>query len=165
MQPSIEMTDKFILAINNVLKSKGDMTPMIEVTSQLKLVNLDYWERLIREEVAKYLVSQPKWESLSKAIKSLFIEQASWLGLVSWDGYEREKSLKLLSESAPNAFFLILIARRLNDWVPEVRVAAKKAFILVSRKTDSKIIAEALITILSNWNSWGRIGQEKRNVI
>lgn len=60
MQPSIEMTDKFILAINNVLKSKGDMTPMIEVTSQLKLVNLDYWERLIREEVAKYLVSQSK---------------------------------------------------------------------------------------------------------
>ena len=84
MQSSIEMTDKFILAINNVLKSKGDMTPMIEVTSQLKLVNLDYWERLIREEQ-------------NELLKSLFIEQASWLGLVSWDGYEREKSLKLLS--------------------------------------------------------------------
>ena len=165
MEPSIETTDKFILAINNVLKSKGDMTPMIEVTSQLKLVNLDYWERLIREEVAKYLVSQSKWESCSKAIKSLFIEQASWLGLVSWDGYEREKSLNLLSEGAPNAFFLTLIARRLNDWVPEVRVAAKEAFILVARKTDSNIIAEALMTILSNWNSWGRIEQESRNII
>lgn len=169
METSIELTDEFILAINKVLKSKGDMTPLIEITSQIKLVNLDYWERLIREEVAKFLVPQSKWESLSRAIKSLFIEQVIgqvfWLGVVSWDGYEREKSLSLLSEGAPNAFYLTLIARRLNDWVPEVRAAARAAFILVASKTSPDIVAETIMIVLLNWNSWGHIEQENRKVI
>ena len=100
----------------------ADMSSLVDVTSQLPLSNLNYWERLIRLEFSSALESSspPKRKIWSKPSQFL-----TWLDLISWDGYKREKTLRTITGAAPNSFFFALAIRRLNDWVPQVREAAR----------------------------------------
>ena len=138
------------------------MSSLVEATSQLPLSNLDYWERLIRLEFSSALdsSSRSKWKVLSKSSLPL-----TWLDLISWDGYKREKALRTISGAAPNSFFFALAIRRLNDWVPQVRKAARQKLPLIVKESEPVHVIDALCITLLNWNSWGRIEDQGTQVL
>lgn len=163
------MEDKIISAVKdfaNSINSGGkvvaDISPLIDATSQLPLSSFDYWERLIRSEFSLALreSTPPKWKVWSKPSELL-----TWLDLISWDGYKREKTLRTLSGAAPNTFFFSLAIRRLNDWVPQVREAARDKLPEIAKSTNPEFVVEALCIALSNWNSWGRIEDADKAVL
>jgi len=158
----ISAVQEFASAINSGGKVVADMSPLVEVTSRLSLSNIGYWERLIRSEFSSALesTSQPKWKTWSKSPQFL-----TWLDLISWDGYKREKTLRTIKGSAPNSFFFALAIRRLNDWVPQVREAAREILPLIVKETNPAYVVDALCVTLSNWNSWGRIEQSDKRVL
>lgn len=169
MQQSQIMEDKVISAVrdfagslNSGSKVVADMSALVDATTQLPLSSFDYWERLIRSEFALAIrnVTPPKWKFWSKSYELL-----TWLDLISWDGYKREKTLRTLSGAAPNTFFFSLAVRRLNDWVPQVRKAARVKLPEIAKATNPEYVVEALCIALSNWNSWGRIEEEDRKVL
>ncbi|MFA0570726.1 hypothetical protein [Vibrio gallaecicus] len=169
MQEPQSMEDKVITAvkgfaysINSESKVVADMSAIIDATSQLPLTSFDYWERLIRSEFTLALRNSmpPKWKFWSKPDELL-----TWLDLICWDGYKREKTLRTLSGSAPNAFFFSLAVRRLNDWVPQVREAAREMLPELAKATAPEYVVEALCIALSNWNSWGRIEKADKKIL
>lgn len=169
MQQSKDMEDEVVSAVKafaNSINSGGkvvaDMSKLIDATSQLSLSNFDYWERLIRSEFSKAMegFAQPKWKIWSKPHQLL-----TWLDLISWDGYKREKTLRTISSAAPNAFYFSLVLRRLNDWVPQVREAAREKLPVIAKESNPKHVVDALCIALSNWNSWGRIEEADKQVL
>lgn len=168
MQELQNTTNDIVLAIQELTRSinanndhRGDISSIIQITSNLELVNLDYWERLIRSELNNNLHSaiQSKWEFWFEPSVQL-----TWLGIVHGDGYKREKSLRALSGGAPNAFFLALFVRRLNDWVPQVREATREALPSLIKSTAPEHIAEVLCMLLLSWNSWGKIEEQDKQL-
>ena len=153
---------EFASSINSGSTVVADMSALIDVTSDLPLLSFDYWERLIRSEFSLALreSTPPKCKFWSKPK-----ELRTWLDLISWDGYKREKTLRTLSGAAPNTFFFSLAVRRLNDWVPQVRKAAREKLPEIAKATDPKYVVEALCIALSNWNSWGRIEEADKKVL
>lgn len=171
MQQSLNLEKKVVSSIRNFASSVSlsgkvviNMSNLIEATSELPLTKLDYWERLIHLEFSNYLEStsapKSKWVFFSKPKRLL-----TWLDLLSWDGYERERTLRTICGGAPNAFFFSMIIRRLNDWVPEVRQAAREKLPQIAKETESKYVAEALCIALLNLNSWGRIKDADKEVL
>lgn len=152
----------FAYSISSGSKVVADMSELVEVTSQLSFSSFDYWERIIRSEFSSVTreSTPPKWKVWSKPK-----ELVTWLDLISWDGYKREKALLALSGAAPNTFFFSLAVRRLNDWVPQVRKAARDKLPEIARSTDPKYVVDALCVALSNWHSWGRIEDADKEVI
>ena len=137
------MEDKIISAVREFANSikpgskvLADMSSLVEATSQIPLSNFDYWERLIRSEFSLAMRENvpSKWMPWSKRIELL-----TWIDLTSWDGYKREKTLRTLSGAAPNTFFFSLAIRRLNDWVPEVRAAARDTLLELAKASDPKM--------------------------
>jgi len=155
----ISAVKAFARSINSGNKVVADMSLLVEATSQLPLSNLDYWERLIRWEFSSALDSSPhpKWKIFSKPSQLL-----SWLDLISWDGRKREKTLRTISGPAPNSFFIALAIRRLNDWVPQVREAARQKLPLIVNASDPEYVVEAICSTLVHWNSWGRIKEQDK---
>ncbi|MEI8631470.1 hypothetical protein P4S72_03750 [Vibrio sp. PP-XX7] len=170
MEQSQSMEDKVLSAVKDFASSirsgnqvaVADMSALVAVTSQIPLVNLDYWERLIRTEFASSVttVIPASWKFWSKSYQRL-----TWLDLMSWDGYRREKTLRTISGAAPNAFFFSCVIRRLNDWVPQVRQAAREMLPLMVKRTALTQVVEALCLTLSHWSSWGRIEKEGQQVL
>lgn len=169
MQESKVMEDKVKFAVREFASSiksgrtvVADMSALVDVTSELTLSSFDYWERLIRSEfsIALRETTSPMWKIWSKPNELL-----TWLDLISWDGYRREKTLRTLSGAAPNAFFFSLIVRRLNDWVPEVRKAAREKLLDIAKASNPDYVVEALCIALFNWNSWGRIEEADKKVL
>lgn len=158
----ISAVKDFANSINLGGKVVADMSALIDATDQLPLSSFDYWERFIRSEFSAALreSTPPKWKVWSKPK-----ELMTWLDLISWDGYRRERSLQALSGAAPNTFFFSLAVRRLNDWVPQVREAAREKLLEIAKSTDPKYVVEALCVALSNWNSWGRIEKKDKEVL
>ena len=158
----ISAVREFANSINSGSKVVADMSALIDVTSQLSLTSFDYWERVIRSEFSQALreSTPPTWKVWSKPNELL-----TWLDLVSWDGYKREKTLRTLSGAAPNTFFFSLAVRRLNDWVPQVREAAREKLPEIAKTTDPQYVVEALCIALSNWSSWGRIEEADKKVL
>jgi len=140
----------------------ADMSALIDVTDQLPLSSSDYWERFIRSEFSLALreSTPPKWKVWSRPK-----ELMTWLDLISWDGHRRERCLRTLSGAAPNTFFFSLAVRRLNDWVPQVRVAARERLFEIAKSTNPKYVVETLCIALSHWSSWGRIEEKDKEVI
>ncbi len=169
MQESKVMEDKVKLAVREFASSiksgrtvVADMSALVDVTSELPLSSFDYWERLIRSEfsIALRETTSPMWKIWTKPNELL-----TWLDLISWDGYRREKTLRTLSGAAPNTFFFSLIVRRLNDWVPEVRKAAREKLLDIAKASNPDYVVEALCIALFNWNSWGRIEEADKKVL
>ncbi len=169
MQESKIMEDKVKFAVKEFASSiksgrtvVADMSALVDVTSELPLSSFDYWERLIRSEfsIALRETTSPMWKIWSKPNELL-----TWLDLISWDGYRREKTLRTLSGAAPNTFFFSLIVRRLNDWVPEVREAAREKLLDIAKASNPDHVVEALCIALFNWNSWGRIEEADKKVL
>jgi hypothetical protein len=149
------------------------MVELVRVTSLLPLSNMARWEFVIRSEfyLAEYELAntkKAKWRSLFPSALVKNVERArleSWIDLSIADGYARERALRRLDEPAPNGFFFALVIRRLNDWVAQVRDAARVAVPILASATDSKHVVDALCAMLPEWASWGRMEESERQTI
>lgn len=72
------------------------------------------------------------------------------------NGYLREAALKRLEGPIPNAFLFALVAYQLNNWVPQVREAARDCLRRLTPLTDTGIVAEAAMYLLQYRDFWQR---------
>jgi hypothetical protein len=158
----ISAVKNFAATINARSKVVADMSELANLTIDLPLANFDYWEKLIRTEFTNALNDQikPKLAFWSRPKELL-----TWLDIISWDGYRREKTLRTISGAAPNAFFFSLVLRRLNDWVPQVRTAAREKLPELAKSTAPIHVVEAICVSATNWHSWGRIESVDKEII
>jgi hypothetical protein len=135
---------------------------IVTATSRLSLTNLEAWEGKLRAELWK-----------SKQVPSFSVRKfwrrptrfVSWLDLSHSDGFKREEALRALYEGAPNGFFFSLAVRRLNDWVPQVRAAARDNLPLIAKRSDPEHVVDALWKVLPHCSSWGRMEDADRQVL
>lgn len=150
------------MSINATFRRSTDMSAVIDVTSSLPLSSLAHWERLIRSEFSLALRSTAAPWVIAWAKPNRFL---TWVDLCSWDGYVRERTLRTLSGPAPNSFFFSLAARRINDWVPQVRQAAREKLPLLAMQSDPEHVVDALCAMLPMWASWGRMEDADQLVV
>lgn len=143
-------------------KVVGCFDNVASVTADIPLANLDYWERTIRYSFNKALRDEPS--SLMKLWENYF-PLITWVDLCSWDGHRREKALRTLGDSAPNKFFLALVLRRLNDWVPQVRQAAEQSLPKLLLGSNPDVVAEVVCFTLTHWSTWIRIEASARSAV
>ena len=141
---------------------RPDISTFITATSKLSLKSLDYWERLIQGEISYSLQTS---SSKHNSFESRQVGSLRWMDICNADGFRRERALRTLSGGAPNSFLLALVARKLNDWVPQVREAARDALLLIAEASDPEIIVDVLFIILPYWNSWGRMGDIEKEAL
>lgn len=135
-----------------------------QVTSQLSVSRLDYWERVIRSEV---------WTSPQRSRGfplNLFQSRRErplipWVDCCNSNGYQRERALRAMKDGAPNSFLFAILLRRLNDWVPEVRTAARECISVVVKRTELEHVLEALWGVLPHLDTWGRLQTKDKEVI
>jgi len=153
---------QFARSVNVSRKVVADMSLLVDVTSRLSLKNLDVWERIIRWEFLNSLeVSKsPKWKVWAQPTPFL-----TWIDLCSGDGFKREKTLRSLSGAAPNSFFFAIAVRRLNDWVPQVREAARDKLLEIAKNSDPENVVDVLCATLPHWNSWGRMDDKDKQIL
>lgn len=153
---------EFVSSINSIGNAPPDMSSLIDLTSSLTLVNMDDWERLVRGGIyfAKNRPKPPKW--MFWATPNPF---PTWIDLCSGDGFKRERTLRALTGAAPNGFFFALTVRRLNDWVPEVRAAAREKLPSIAAASNPAHVASVIFSILPHWSSWGRMGALDKQVL
>lgn len=155
---------EFAGSIKTKSTSIAAFNKLVTITSDVPLSSFDYWERMIGCEYSRNLQTSnlPKWNFWSKPKPT---ELEGWLELICRDGFKREKALQTISGPAPNTFFFSLAVRRLNDWVPQVRQAARQALPKITKTTDPHFVVEALYIAFSNWNSWGRIQEIDKKIL
>lgn len=168
MPDQLQNENDVLTAVRRFLRSSIDhrdeaeaMSSVVEVTSHLSLTNLEVWEGKLRMElweIDRFPPSRWKFWSISR-------RSVSWLDLCNGDGFRRELAFRALSERAPNGFFLTLALRRLNDWVPEVRAAAREHLPMIVERSDPNYVVDALWTTLSHFSTWARIGDAGRQVL
>lgn len=139
----------------------ASISQLVRATDKVKLSGMDYWEREIHYQYSLH----SRLPALNGAEWIKRAEFLSWLELISWDGYKRERTIRALVGAAPNAFFFLMLLRRLNDWVPQVRLAAREKLLEIARATEVEFVVAALCSALVSWSSWGRIDCLDRQVI
>lgn len=141
-----------------------DMSDLINVTAELPLARLDRWERAMRwcfdQTLLQEKNKQPSWKFWKREKRPI-----TWLDLSSHDGYKRERALRSLVGGAPNRFFLAIALRRLNDWVPEVRLAAREMLPKIAAQSKPEHVVDAVCVVLTHWNSWQRMDNPERSAI
>ncbi|MEP0870465.1 hypothetical protein NDA01_11700 [Trichocoleus desertorum AS-A10] len=169
MQYQQEDAEEVLSAVRQVAQSVSsgreavaDISVLVAVTSNLSLTNLDMWERLLRWEFSRELkASMPaKWIFWTQPTPFL-----AWIDLCSEDGFKREKTLRTLSGAAPNSFFFAIAVRRLNDWVPQVREAARAKLPIIAKDTDPELVVDVLCATLPHWSSWGRMEDKDKQAL
>lgn len=158
----LSAVSEFIVSLNSGSGAVADMTGLVDVTSRLPLSNLEYWEHLIRSAFYQAAAqSKPaKWKFWARLPPFL-----TWIDLCSGDGFKRERTLRILSGGAPNRFFLAMVVRRLNDWVPQVRSAARERLPSIAAASNPDDVVDVLCAVLPHWNSWGRSEDEGRQTV
>lgn len=78
------------------------------------------------------------------------------LFLFHGDGYLREAALARLRTGLPNPFLVAAVASRLNDWVPQVRAAARACVEQVIALSDADTLASAAPFLLDRRPQWTR---------
>ncbi|BBF86836.1 hypothetical protein DLM_3244 [Aquitalea magnusonii] len=158
----LSAVSEFVASLNSGSSIVADMSGLVEVTSRIPLSNLDYWERLIRSGLYQAAAqSKPaKWRFWRKPSPFL-----TWIDLCSGDGFKREHALRVLSGRAPNRFFFAMAVRRLNDWVPQVRSAAREQLTSIAVASNPEDVVDVLCAVLPHWNSWGRSEDEERQTL
>lgn len=163
LQQEVITSVKKSLTFNNFYQRiNPDISPFVAVTAKLPLKKLDDWERLIRWSIDSSLQS-----STLKHIKfgAGLMGSLTWLDVCNADGFKREKALRSLSGAAPTPFLFALIVRKLNDWVAQVRGAARDILPVIAESTDSDIIVDVLFITLPYWNTWTRMGEAEKNIL
>ncbi len=158
-----------ITALRDLLNGRavGDVAAdesalLVAETSLLPLRNFETWERLVRTELwqAEQKPARPSWTFWRRPHRLV-----AWLNLCSYDGRKREAALRGIAAAAPNAFLMALALRRLNDWVPQVRSAAREALKRIALQSDPQYVADALWCVLAHWSTWGRMEAADREAV
>ena len=100
-----------------------------------------------------------RWFGREKVGPHLLLQRTAGLEFIflfHGSGYLREAALKKIERTPPSAFYFAAIAYRLNDWVDEVRVAAKDCARRTFGKTDARDIADAFVFLIDGVRSWQR---------
>ncbi|WP_139166936.1 hypothetical protein [Chromobacterium sphagni] len=142
--------------------SQIDISILITATFKLSLTNLERLERTIRWGFSEIIETPTTPHSSAEKPIS---RPLSWLDLCHGSGFQREKALRATLGPAPNAFFFAIAMRRLNDWAPKVREAARERLSAIAENTNPEFVAEVLCATLPHWVSWGRIEEEDRQVL
>jgi hypothetical protein len=131
-------------------------------TESIPLRGMDVWERTIRAEVwaAERGAAETSWKFWVRPRRF-----TSWLDLCSHDGRKREAALRITSGGAPSAFMLALALRRLNDWVPQVRSAAREVLPELASNSKPHDVAKVLWSLFAHWSSWGRMELADREAV
>jgi hypothetical protein len=171
MRYQVKVENEILVAVRQFLQSglSGNDNPaafgvLVALTSSLPLNNLDEWEKKIRaefcgiESVVASSSDQWKFRRSPQGFTSL-------LDLCSADGYRRERILRTPAGNLPNGFFFALAVRRLNDWVPEVRAAARENLPRLAGCSNPEHIVDGLWSTLPHSNTWGRMGDAERQVL
>ncbi len=163
----------FAEAIGSPGRVVADMSALARATANLPLSNFACWEQFVRNEfsLAQLNPVRPRWLARIPMLAPRTGGQATsgrfltWIDLCSFDGRVRERALRTLAGPAPNAFFLAMAARRLNDWVPQVRSAARTAMLPLARGSDPEHVADVLCAMLPMWTAWGRAESGDRQIM
>ncbi len=159
-QAVIEAVEMYVDSIVSGKNLVADISSLSDATSALPLKSIDEWERLIRNVFYESLNNKrPIWHAW-KTPRIL-----SWVDVISWDGRIRERALRAINGAAPNCFFLIFAIRRLNDWVPEVRAAAREKMLAIAEASKPEDVANAIFFTLRHLNSWGRMEREDKDLL
>lgn len=137
--------------------------PLLTATEPLPLVSLSQWERMLRDAVAA--AQWPPAGPWSADQRARFDFRATWIDLSCGNGHVRERALHDLNGPAPNRFFFALAARRINDWVPQVRQAARPAILRLAARSDAGLVTDALWSLLSRWADWGRAQDVDKKIV
>ena len=77
------------------------------------------------------------------------------------DGRLREAALQRLTGGLDGPFGVGAVLWRLNDWVPQVRAAARRCAARTLPLTDATVVTSALAAVLVQQASWGRWTDER----
>tara|TARA_R110000787_G_scaffold158145_1_gene272081 strand:+ start:109 stop:1116 length:1008 start_codon:yes stop_codon:yes gene_type:complete len=146
----------------------GEMPPgaaeaFVDETMHLPLTRISDREHAIRMVANK--VGARQKAQLGGRRRNAARGVTGWYDLFSGDGFRRERFLLEVNEGAPSAFLLAVFLRRLNDWVPQVREAARRAAENVLDSTSPDIVGDVLWSILSVKNSWKRMRGDESAVL
>lgn len=97
----------------------------------------------------------------AEAILTRFPEM-KYLYLLDHSGWVREAALKNIRGALDSPFWLVVLAYRLNDWVPQIRTAAIDAFERAIRFTAPAIAADAIIHLIGRAREWQRWTEGQR---
>lgn len=138
------------------------MARVASETKSIPLRRMDVWEHTIRAELwaAERGTTEASWKFWVRPRRF-----TSWLDLCSHDGRKREAALRVTSGGAPSAFLLALALRRLNDWVPQVRSAARETLPELASHSEPQDVASVLWSLLAHWSTWGRLEPADRDVV
>lgn len=137
----------------------------VAATSSLPVAGMDTWEVELRNAIRwtdRRWFPRPVWRCWG-ATNSL--PPIPWLEFIHENGFRREAALRSAEEGAPNAFLLALVLRRLNDWVPQVRDAARACIEVVAARSDPGDVVAVLWATLPNLPSWGRLQPEATDAV
>lgn len=155
-----------VSAANRDREVEEAIAEFAQITSLLPISGLKRWERAFQYEIWQQwrfvyrLFPYEIWRKLRSKRRLL-----PWLDCCDDDGYQRERALRASSEGAPNGFLFALVLRRLNDWVPQVRAAARECIPKMADQTKPEHIVEALWAIFQHLPTWGRLHSEDIDVL
>lgn len=155
--PVAHAVDAFLKASLSGQDVTEALAVVVAETGNLPLKHVDGLERMIRSQLG-WGIEFPESSAPRRRL-------LTWLDMCSPDGFVRERALRCLSAPAPNAFFCALALRRLNDWVPQVRQAAREHLLLIVDSSAPGHVVEALWNVLPHAMSWGRLQAEDRQVL
>lgn len=88
---------------------------------------------------------------------------AAYLLMTTWSGHVRERAVSRV-RSVPGPFALALLAHRMNDWVPQVASAARRAFDMHTPGLTVETIADCA-EYLQDFDRAGRADAEARQCV
>lgn len=161
-------------SLSSLAGTQAAMAHWVRATADLPLPQVATWDHVIRSEIrhaerVAETAATPGWRQLLRLPRPDPVRQAMqacpWLGLSHPDGHVRESTLRSLTGAAPNAFFLALVAVRLNDWIPQVREAACETLQAIARAGEPEHGVEMLLALLPAWQTWGRVEAAGRQAL
>ena len=156
----LEAVRNLVRAIDIPRQLAPAVSAYVRATSRLSVSKLEYWERTFRHEICLESHARDKLSPIRYHRLLL-----PWLDYCSGDGYRRERALRASSEGAPNAFLFAIVLRRLNDWVPQVRAAAREYVPVIAANTNPEHIMAALWLILPHLPTWQRLQADDLEVL
>ncbi|WP_278537998.1 hypothetical protein [Delftia acidovorans] len=177
---------KVIEAAASGVPGEAARAALAERTEALPLDRMAQWEQVIRGAVDAYRGAGPVGKHLLRH------PGTAWIALCSGSGFDREHALRAVlagpaattlwalmlkgwlprvgratSEVVPpvSVFVLALAVRRLNDWVPQVRSAARQCLPALATAAGSEKTGEAFRAVLPFWTEWGRLEAVDRQVL
>lgn len=147
------------------------MASLHRLTAGLELRHEAFWEHCIRvglRTAANARRADHSWRSRIKLILRSVpktCRSLDWIDLAHPNGYVRERALKGLNGGAANSLMFCLALRRLNDWVPQVRLAARMALQKMAGATPATYVVDALCVMFPTALTWGRMAKDDSDAL